>query len=202
MIAPCNCKGTQKHVHRSCLDNWRSTKVNHILIFLSLFFLFLFLLVSSQFVYLGCYEVCFVISTLCLQEGFAFSHCTECRAVFKLRANVPPDRWWLRLRFQLLVARDHAFIFITVQMVHDLFVLLYYTRIQSREFESIVTVAISVYDPNPWFSFLLHWNWRCLKNNKFGLDDTCECVLYIMNKRLLVLTGCSILGVTSLQVLR
>uniref|UniRef100_A0A1J3C9X0 E3 ubiquitin-protein ligase MARCH2 n=1 Tax=Noccaea caerulescens TaxID=107243 RepID=A0A1J3C9X0_NOCCA len=76
LIGPCNCKGTQKYVHRSCLDNWRSTK-----------------------------------------EGFAFSHCTECRAVFKLRANVPPDRWWLRLRFQLLVARDHAFIFITVQMV-------------------------------------------------------------------------------------
>ncbi|CAA7048379.1 unnamed protein product [Microthlaspi erraticum] len=79
LIGPCNCKGTQKYVHRSCLDNWRSTK-----------------------------------------EGFAFSHCTECRAVFKLRANVPPDRWWLRLRFQLLVARDHAFIFITVQMVLSL----------------------------------------------------------------------------------
>nr|BAC42386.1 unknown protein [Arabidopsis thaliana] len=76
LIAPCNCKGTQKHVHRSCLDNWRSTK-----------------------------------------EGFAFSHCTECRAFFKLRANVPADRWWLRLRFQLLVARDHAFIFISVQMI-------------------------------------------------------------------------------------
>jgi hypothetical protein len=28
LIAPCHCKGTQKHVHRSCLDNWRSTKVN------------------------------------------------------------------------------------------------------------------------------------------------------------------------------
>jgi hypothetical protein len=27
LIAPCHCKGTQKHVHRSCLDNWRSTKV-------------------------------------------------------------------------------------------------------------------------------------------------------------------------------
>ncbi|XP_008798098.1 E3 ubiquitin-protein ligase MARCHF1-like isoform X4 [Phoenix dactylifera] len=27
LIAPCQCKGTQKYVHRSCLDNWRSTKV-------------------------------------------------------------------------------------------------------------------------------------------------------------------------------
>ncbi|XP_019414413.1 PREDICTED: uncharacterized protein LOC109326181 [Lupinus angustifolius] len=82
LIAPCHCKGTQKYVHRSCLDNWRSTK-----------------------------------------EGFAFSHCTECRAVFILRANVPPDRWWLRLKFQFLVSRDHAFIFIIVQLVcmHGIF---------------------------------------------------------------------------------
>ncbi|BBG98668.1 RING/FYVE/PHD zinc finger superfamily protein [Prunus dulcis] len=50
-------------------------------------------------------------------EGFAFAHCTECRAVFILRANVPPDRWWLRLKFQFLVARDHAFIFIIVQLI-------------------------------------------------------------------------------------
>ena len=51
------------------------------------------------------------------QEGFAFSHCTECRAAFLLRANVPPDRWWLRLKFQLLVARDHTLIFFVVQLV-------------------------------------------------------------------------------------
>nr|GFB36287.1 E3 ubiquitin-protein ligase MARCH8 [Tanacetum cinerariifolium] len=76
LIAPCHCRGTQKYVHRSCLDNWRSTR-----------------------------------------EGFAFSHCTECRAVFILRANVPPDRWWLRFKFQLLVARDHAFIFVIVQLI-------------------------------------------------------------------------------------
>lgn len=76
LIAPCHCKGTQKYVHRSCLDNWRSTK-----------------------------------------EGFAFAHCTECRAKFILRANVPPDRWWLRLKFQFLVARDHAFIFLIVQLI-------------------------------------------------------------------------------------
>ncbi|XP_019196854.1 PREDICTED: E3 ubiquitin-protein ligase MARCH8-like [Ipomoea nil] len=76
LIAPCHCKGTQKYVHRSCLDNWRSTK-----------------------------------------EGFAFAHCTECKAKFILRANVPPDRWWLRLKFQFLVARDHALIFLVVQLI-------------------------------------------------------------------------------------
>lgn len=76
LIAPCDCRGTQKYVHRSCLDHWRSTK-----------------------------------------EGFAFAHCTECRALFVLRANIPPDRWWLRLKFQILVVRDHALIFIAVQLI-------------------------------------------------------------------------------------
>lgn len=52
-----------------------------------------------------------------LQEGFAFAHCTECRAMFHLLANMPADRWWLRLKFQLLVVRDHAMLFIVVQMV-------------------------------------------------------------------------------------
>ncbi|KAF2317699.1 hypothetical protein GH714_039596 [Hevea brasiliensis] len=85
LIAPCHCKGTQKYVHRSCLDNWRSTK-----------------------------------------EGFAFAHCTECRALFVLRANVPPDRWWLRLKFQFLVARDHAFIFVVVQLIVALLGMLVY----------------------------------------------------------------------------
>ncbi|KAK1316928.1 hypothetical protein QJS10_CPA05g02422 [Acorus calamus] len=76
LIAPCDCSGTQKYVHRSCLDNWRSTK-----------------------------------------EGFAFAHCTECRALFVLRANVPPDRWWLRIKFKFLVIRDHALIFVIVQLI-------------------------------------------------------------------------------------
>lgn len=52
-----------------------------------------------------------------MQEGFAFAHCTECRTKFILRANVPPDRWWLRIKFQFLVARDHAVIFVIVQLV-------------------------------------------------------------------------------------
>ncbi|KAG6760602.1 hypothetical protein POTOM_037125 [Populus tomentosa] len=102
LIAPCHCKGTQKYVHRSCLDNWRSTKVN---VRFSL---------ASMFPHLQSDER----GTLRLGkiEGFAFAHCTECRAMFVLRANVPADRWWLRLKFQFLVARDHAFIFVVVQL--------------------------------------------------------------------------------------
>ncbi|KAH9716222.1 RING-CH-type domain-containing protein [Citrus sinensis] len=85
LIAPCHCRGTQKYVHRSCLDHWRSTK-----------------------------------------EGFAFAHCTECRAMFILRTNCPPDRWWLRLKFQFLVARDHTFIFVIVQLIVALLGVLVY----------------------------------------------------------------------------
>lgn len=58
-----------------------------------------------------------VFGLIWLQEGFAFAHCTECRASFHLQTNMPPDRWWLRLKFQLLVVRDHALLFIVVQMV-------------------------------------------------------------------------------------
>ncbi|KAH7438048.1 hypothetical protein KP509_05G103100 [Ceratopteris richardii] len=86
LISPCQCKGTQKYVHRSCLDHWRAAK-----------------------------------------EGFAFAHCTECRTLFRLRANVPADRWWLRLKFQLLVLRDHAAIYIIVQLVVAAFSLLIYS---------------------------------------------------------------------------
>lgn len=68
--------------------------------------------------YFSCGLLLKIILSSLSQEGFAFAHCTECRAVFILRANVPPDRWWLRLKFQFLVARDHAFIFIIVQLVY------------------------------------------------------------------------------------
>ncbi|KAJ8447566.1 hypothetical protein Cgig2_031179 [Carnegiea gigantea] len=85
LIAPCHCRGTQKYIHRSCLDNWRSAK-----------------------------------------EGFAFAHCTECRARFLLRANSPSNRRRSRLKFQLLVAGDHALIFIVVQLIVALFGMLLY----------------------------------------------------------------------------
>eukprot|EP00270_Netrium_digitus_P012137 TRINITY_DN3920_c0_g1_i2.p1 TRINITY_DN3920_c0_g1~~TRINITY_DN3920_c0_g1_i2.p1 ORF type:complete len:321 (+),score=47.58 TRINITY_DN3920_c0_g1_i2:126-1088(+) len=73
LIAPCSCKGSQKYVHRSCLDHWRATK-----------------------------------------EGFAFAHCTECKAEFRLRPKIPPDRWLRKQIVKLLVARDYFVIFFTV----------------------------------------------------------------------------------------
>lgn len=77
LIAPCRCRGTQKYVHRSCLDSWRMARV----------------------------------------DNFGFSHCTECRAPFRIRVNVPPDRWWREIRFRLLVVRDHTVVFFLVQSI-------------------------------------------------------------------------------------
>jgi len=73
LIAPCHCKGTQKYVHRSCLDNWRSTKVSSfsflvlflikIIVFsdsnaveLSIFYINL-VLIYSMFLLLSCEDV-------------------------------------------------------------------------------------------------------------------------------------------------
>ncbi|KAG5239436.1 hypothetical protein OIU78_006019 [Salix suchowensis] len=95
LIAPCDCKGTQKYVHRSCLDNWRST-----------------------------------------MKGFAFSRCTVCRAMFILRANVPADRCWLRLKFLFLVARDHTFIFAIFNLIFAFlgFLVFKLSGVELREF--------------------------------------------------------------------
>jgi len=38
-IAPCKCKGSQKYVHRECLDNWRSIKVPFFILNCLVFFL-------------------------------------------------------------------------------------------------------------------------------------------------------------------
>ncbi|GAB4849943.1 hypothetical protein Ancab_029243 [Ancistrocladus abbreviatus] len=113
LIAPCHCKGTQKYVHRSCLDNWRSTK-----------------------------------------EGFAFAHCTECRARFILRANVPSDRWWLRLKFQFLVARDHAVIFIVVQLIVAFLGVLVY-KFYGEELRKCLAMKSTLMDFIRWLFWLL-----------------------------------------------
>lgn len=118
LIAPCHCKGTQKYVHRSCLDNWRSTK-----------------------------------------EGFAFSHCTECRALFIIRPNVPKDRWWLRLKFQFLVARDHAFIFIIVQLVVAFLGVLIY-KFYEMNLEKCLVIKNIHTDFTQWLFSPLFW-WVC-----------------------------------------
>ncbi|XP_031499071.1 uncharacterized protein LOC116263440 isoform X2 [Nymphaea colorata] len=52
-----------------------------------------------------------------IREGFAFAHCTTCKAPYHLRVHVPADRKWRTLKFRFFVTRDILFIFVAVQIV-------------------------------------------------------------------------------------
>ncbi|KAG2716536.1 hypothetical protein I3760_03G131300 [Carya illinoinensis] len=52
-----------------------------------------------------------------VREGFAFSHCTTCKAPYHLRVHVAADRKWRTLKFRFFVTRDIIFIFLSVQLV-------------------------------------------------------------------------------------
>lgn len=52
-----------------------------------------------------------------LQEGFAFAHCTTCKAPYHLRVHAVADRKWRTMKFRFFVTRDIIFIFLAVQFV-------------------------------------------------------------------------------------
>lgn len=52
-----------------------------------------------------------------MQEGFAFSHCTTCKAQFHLLVESFEDNTWRKLKFRLFVARDVLLVFLAVQTV-------------------------------------------------------------------------------------
>lgn len=52
-----------------------------------------------------------------VREGFAFAHCTTCKAPYYLRVHVHADRKWRTLKFRFFVTRDILFIFAVVQLV-------------------------------------------------------------------------------------
>ncbi|KAL3839851.1 hypothetical protein ACJIZ3_024442 [Penstemon smallii] len=51
-----------------------------------------------------------------VKEGFAFSHCTTCKAQFHLRVAVK-DNSWRKIKFRVFVARDVFLVFMAVQTV-------------------------------------------------------------------------------------
>lgn len=104
LISPCMCKGTQQFVHRSCLDHWRSVKVWFGWRLVYLHKLCMILLAWRQFI---------------IQEGFAFSHCTTCKAQFHLRVALFEDNTWRKTKFRLFVARDVFLVFLVVQTVSE-----------------------------------------------------------------------------------
>nr|VDD59148.1 unnamed protein product [Brassica oleracea] len=54
-----------------------------------------------------------------VKEGFAFSHCTTCKAQFHLRVEPFEDNnsWRRKVKFRLFVARDVLLVFFAVQTV-------------------------------------------------------------------------------------
>ncbi|KAJ0550902.1 putative Zinc finger, RING-CH-type [Helianthus annuus] len=50
-----------------------------------------------------------------VKEGFAFSHCTTCKAQFHLQVVVLKDNSWRKIKFRLFVARDVFLVFLVVQ---------------------------------------------------------------------------------------
>lgn len=52
-----------------------------------------------------------------VKEGFAFAHCTTCKAPYYLRVHALADRKWRTLKFRFFVTRDILFIFLAVQLV-------------------------------------------------------------------------------------
>ncbi|KAJ6767493.1 RING/FYVE/PHD ZINC FINGER SUPERFAMILY PROTEIN [Salix koriyanagi] len=128
LIAPCDCKGTQKYVHRSCLDNWRSTMVNARFS------------PANPFPDLHS-DVCRTlrpgkIMSALLMFIYNLTLQAFCRAMFILRANVPADRCWLRLKFLFLVARDHTFIFAIFNLIFAFlgFLVFKLSGVELREF--------------------------------------------------------------------
>ena len=101
-IAPCKCKGTSKYVHRDCLDHWRAIKVLPFLL--------------MQFQERSCL-VTIRVTSFAFQEGFAFAHCTTCKAPYYIRVHGAGDRKWRTLKFRFFVTRDILSIFLAVQLV-------------------------------------------------------------------------------------
>uniref|UniRef100_A0A0E0LUI2 RING-CH-type domain-containing protein n=1 Tax=Oryza punctata TaxID=4537 RepID=A0A0E0LUI2_ORYPU len=67
---------------------------------------------TQQFVHRSCLD-----HWRSVKEGFAFSHCTTCKAQFHLRVETWEDNSWRKMKFRIFVARDVILVFLAVQLV-------------------------------------------------------------------------------------
>uniref|UniRef100_A0A7N0TBE6 RING-CH-type domain-containing protein n=1 Tax=Kalanchoe fedtschenkoi TaxID=63787 RepID=A0A7N0TBE6_KALFE len=67
---------------------------------------------TQQFVHRSCLD-----HWRSVKEGFAFSHCTTCKAEYHLRVALFEDSTWRKIKFRLFVARDVFLVFLAVQTV-------------------------------------------------------------------------------------
>jgi len=122
-----------------------------------------------------------------VKEGFAFSHCTTCKAPYYLRVHVHTDRKWRTMKFRFFVTRDILFIFALVQFI-------------------ISALAYLVHFIDGYQQYWLRTAWGfdnevsfyyiCGKLlNHFYLllllvPCTCFCMIFIMNLYGILLSGC------------
>ncbi|KAJ6759524.1 RING/FYVE/PHD ZINC FINGER SUPERFAMILY PROTEIN, partial [Salix koriyanagi] len=66
---------------------------------------------TQQFVHRSCLD-----HWRSVKEGFAFSHCTTCKAQFHLRVALLEDNSWRKIKFRLFVTRDIVIVFFAVQI--------------------------------------------------------------------------------------
>ncbi|KAG2578465.1 probable E3 ubiquitin ligase SUD1 isoform X2 [Panicum virgatum] len=66
---------------------------------------------TQQFVHRSCLD-----HWRSVKEGFAFSHCTTCKAQFHLRVETWEDNSWRKMKFRIFVARDVLLVFLAVQL--------------------------------------------------------------------------------------
>ncbi|XAR53284.1 Ubiquitin--protein ligase [Bertholletia excelsa] len=67
---------------------------------------------TQQFVHRSCLD-----HWRSVKEGFAFSHCTTCKAQYHLRIVDFEDNSWRKVKFRLFVARDVFLVFLAVQTI-------------------------------------------------------------------------------------
>ncbi|KAL4194842.1 hypothetical protein AMTRI_Chr05g70490 [Amborella trichopoda] len=78
---------------------------------------------------------------ICLESesdnpGFAFSHCTTCKAQFHLRVELLEDYSWRKIKFKIFVARDVLLVFLAVQTAISLMGGLAYLMDTNGEFRN------------------------------------------------------------------
>ncbi|KAJ8750437.1 hypothetical protein K2173_015576 [Erythroxylum novogranatense] len=67
---------------------------------------------TQQFVHRSCLD-----HWRSVKEGFAFSHCTTCKAQFHFQVSLFEDNSWRKFKFRLFVTRDVVVVFLAVQTV-------------------------------------------------------------------------------------
>ncbi|KAK7399492.1 hypothetical protein VNO78_10676 [Psophocarpus tetragonolobus] len=101
-----------------------------------------------------------------VKEGFAFAHCTTCKAPYNLRVH--GDRKWRAFKFRFFVTRDILFIFLAVQLV-------------------IASLAYLVYLIDGYQQYYLHLVWGF--GSELSFYYICGALLFFV---LLGLSGCFI----------